>query len=154
MNKQPSFNPLEAMSGQDMMQQLANKLYREGIAEHQPAFPSQHKGEEQPISSPHFPGILQPEFPDSIGNEMSAEHWQTSWGIAPDIAPLSQHSLPEQMLPHMDFYFLKIPEQTEAFISTEKVKDFYSRCYPTQERGKYYFEPMGAEPAFKPANAS
>jgi cysteine desulfurase / selenocysteine lyase len=153
MNKQPPFNSLDGMSGQDMMQQLANKIYREGIADHQPAFPLQHKGEEQPISSPHFSGIVQPGFEDSVSNGMSAGHRQTGRGVSSDIALPSQHIPLEQMLPQMDFYFLKAPEQTEAFISTEKIKDFYSRCYTTQERGKYYFEPMGAEPAVKPANA-
>jgi hypothetical protein len=43
--------------------------------------------------------------------------------------------------------------KTEAFISTEKDKDFYSRCYTkSQERGEYYFEPNTAQPAVKPAN--
>jgi cysteine desulfurase/selenocysteine lyase len=153
MNKQPSFNSLDGMSGQDMMQQLANKIYREGMANHQPALPLQHKGEEQPISSPHFPGMVQPGSGDSVGHEMSAGHWQTDRGFAPDIASLSQHSPLEQMLPQMDFYFLKSSEQTEAFISTENVKDFYSRCYTrSQEIGGYYFELMAVAPAVKPTN--
>jgi cysteine desulfurase/selenocysteine lyase len=141
------------MSGQDMLQQLANKIYREGMVDHQPALTLQHKGEKQPISSPHFPGIVQPGFGDSVGHEMSAGHWQTLRGVTPDIASPFQHFPMEQMLPQMDFYFLKIPEQREAFISTEKDKDFYSRCYTrSQEIGGYYFEAMAAAPAVKPTN--
>jgi cysteine desulfurase/selenocysteine lyase len=134
------------MSGQDMMQQLANKIYREGMADHQPSLPLQHKGEEQLISSSYLPGVVQPGFGDGVGHEISAGHLQTGRGIAPP----SQHSPLEQMLPEMDFYFLKIPEHKEAFISTEKVNDFYSRCYTkSQESGKYYFETIAAEPAVK-----
>jgi cysteine desulfurase/selenocysteine lyase len=149
MTKQPSFNSPDGMSSQDMMQQLANKIYREGMIDHPPSLPLQHKGEEQPISSSYLPGVVRPEFEGNVGHEMSAGHLQTLRGIAPP----SQHSLPEQMLPQMDFYFLKHSEQTEEYISTQNVKDFYSRCFTrSQGKGGYYFEPMEAAPAVKPTN--
>ncbi len=104
MNKQPSFNSPDGMSGQEMMQQLANNIYREGMVDHQPALPLQHKGEEQPISSSYLPGVVQQGFADSVGHQMSAGHLQTLRGNAPPVStfPNGTNASPDGFLLSQD----------------------------------------------------